>query len=54
MLNKNLKASETEYLTMSWSIRPNPEDQLNRKPDDRKNNGRTEYSKNWKTESTVL
>ena len=38
----------------SWSSRPNPENQINRKPDDRKNDQTTEKAKKHKTESIVL
>ena len=31
---------------MSWSSRPNPEDQINRKPEAQKNDGRTENTEN--------
>ena len=41
----------------SWYGRPKPEDRINRKPDDQKNDERTKNTKNRKTEkmnSTVL
>ena len=42
---------------LSWYIRPKPEDRINRKPANWKNDWRTKNTKNWKTEkmnSTVL
>ena len=41
-------------LKPSWSSRPNPEDQINRKPDDRKNDQTTEKAKNLKTKSNAI
>ena len=41
----------------SWSIRPNPEDRINRKPDDRKNDQMTKKTKTGrpkKINSTAL
>ena len=35
------------------SSRPNPEDRINRKPDDQKNDQTIEKAKNHKTKSTV-
>ena len=46
-----------ERLKMSWSHRPNPEDRINRKPEDQKIDHRTENTKYQKTEkinSTML
>ena len=34
----------------SWDSRPNPEDRINRKPGDQKNNQRTENAKKRKAE----
>ena len=38
----------------SWYRRLNPDDQINRKPGDRKNDQTTEKAKNHQTNSTVL
>ena len=35
------KLGKIAYTQTSWSSRPNPEDQINRKPDDRKNDQMT-------------
>ena len=39
---------------VSWYRRLNPENRINRKPDDQKNDKVTDKAKNPKTESTVL
>ena len=38
---------------MSWSSRPNPEDQINRKPDDPKHDQTTKKAKNYLVTSDV-
>ena len=53
----NNQGKGVRYLQSNWSIRPNPEDRINRKPDHRKNDRRTINTKKQKTKkmiSTVL
>ena len=50
-----IKTDKLLYLKKpSWSSGPNPEDQINRKPDDRKNDQMTKKARNNETKSTVL
>ena len=47
-----LEERETKLISFgsSWYSKPNPEDRINRKPDDQKNDWRTQNTKNQKTE----
>ena len=49
MIDKDTLFAQNTCILQRWFIRPNPEDQINKKSDDRKNDRRTENSK-----STVL
>ena len=43
--NDKIQVSLSFLQFMSWPCRPNPEDQINRKPDDQKNDQMTENQK---------
>ena len=53
-VQQSLQAKNLSYEIMRWALRSNTEDRINRKPEDQKNDHRTENTRNHKTKKMNL